>query len=427
MALTRRRRRGLILNTALILVLAALGVTSYLVVTHNNARPAAATATVAVARGAVTSSVSSSGTVESARTATPQFTASGTVTAVLVTVGRHVAKGQALARIDAASAQRSLLIAEYNLSAAEDGVTAAEEALTNAEDAAASTSSSTAGGTAGGTTAGGQGTSVASAEASLARARADRESARQNVDAARADVTATTLRAPIAGTVTAVNGAVGSVTGSSGGSSSAASSASSAGTTSSGGFVSIADLTALRVVASFPEADALRIKAGQSATVTFNADPNAPVTAKLSSVSPTPTTQNGVVAYDATFALGKVPAGTRLGQTANVSVVTARAANALYVPTMAIATTGGSHTVVMADGQSRTVSIGIQGDTYTQITSGLADGDQIQLVSGRAAAAANGNTGRGQFAGPGQFPALGGQGGPVGQTGQSGQGANRGR
>jgi macrolide-specific efflux system membrane fusion protein len=94
---------------------------------------------------------------------------------------------------------------------------------------------------------------------------------------------------------------------------------------------------------------------------------------------------------------------------------------------MAIATTGGSHTVVMADGQSRTVSIGIQGDTYTQITSGLADGDQIQLVSGRAAAAANGNTGRGQFAGPGQFPGIGGQGGPVGQTGQGGQGANRGR
>ena len=118
MALTRRRRRGLILNTALILVLAALGVTSYLVVTHNNTRPAAATATVAVARGAVTSSVTSSGTVESAQTATPQFTASGTVTSVLVTVGQHVAKGQALARIDAASAQRSLLIAEYNLSAA---------------------------------------------------------------------------------------------------------------------------------------------------------------------------------------------------------------------------------------------------------------------------------------------------------------------
>ncbi len=120
MALTRRRRRGLILNTALILVLAALGVTSYLVVTHNNTRPAAPIATVAVARGAVTSSVASSGTVESAQTATPQFTASGTVTAVLVTVGQHVAKGQALARIDPSSAQRSLLIAEYNLSASED-------------------------------------------------------------------------------------------------------------------------------------------------------------------------------------------------------------------------------------------------------------------------------------------------------------------
>lgn len=430
----KRRRRGLLLNVGLVVVLVALGVVSYLVVTHDDTQPAAAAATVQVARGTVTATVTSSGTVQSARTASPQFAASGTVTAVLVSVGQHVTEGQALARIGSAPAQRALTIAEYNLTAARNAVTAAAETLDDAEEAAEEAEEAEDSGTTTTTTQqGGQGTSVASATASLAKAKADRESAEQNVDAAQDDVTATTLRAPIAGTITAVNGSVGSVTGSGSsnssgsatgtGSTAASGSNSSSSTSSSSGFFAISDLTALRVVASFPEADALRIKAGQAATVTFNAAPDTPVTAKLTSVSPTPTTTNGVVAYDATFTLGKVPAGTRLGQTADISVTTAKASNAIYVPTMAITTAGSNHTVTMADGQSRTVQIGVEGDTYTQVTSGLAAGDQIQLASGRTGAANSAN--RGQLGGPGQIPGQGT--GQLPAFGQQQPGANRGR
>jgi macrolide-specific efflux system membrane fusion protein len=177
------------------------------------------------------------------------------------------------------------------------------------------------------------------------------------------------------------------------------------------------------VVAAFPEADAVKIKAKQAATVTLNADPGSPLPATLLSVSPTPTTTNGVVSYSATFSLSKLPSGARIGQTANVAVETAKASNTLYVPSTAVATSGTTHTVTLADGSTREVQVGVQGGSFTEIKSGLDEGEQVELLQG-----AIGGTGTGGGQGR-QFPAgqLGqgaGQGG--GQFGQGG-GANRGR
>jgi macrolide-specific efflux system membrane fusion protein len=176
----------------------------------------------------------------------------------------------------------------------------------------------------------------------------------------------------------------------------------------------MADLRSLQVVAAFAEADAIKIKAGQSATVTLNADPGTTLTASLASVSPVPTTTNGVVSYSATFSLAKLPANARIGQTANVTVQTAKATNALYVPTTAIATSGTTYTVTMADGSgTREVKVGVRGGSFTQITSGLNEGDQIDLLQGAIGSTANQNGGQSRpgRGGTGQFPAGFGGGG----------------
>jgi macrolide-specific efflux system membrane fusion protein len=183
------------------------------------------------------------------------------------------------------------------------------------------------------------------------------------------------------------------------------------------------------VVAAFPEADAIKIKAKQSATVTLNAEPGTNLTATLTSVSPTPTTTNGVVSYSATFTLSKVPTAARIGQTANVSVQTAKATNVLYVPSTAIVTSGTTHTVTMADGAgSKTVEVGVQGNSFTQITSGLNEGDRVELIQGAIGTAggtgAAGQGGAGRAGGTGQFPGGGGGQFPVG--GGAGGGGNRG-
>jgi macrolide-specific efflux system membrane fusion protein len=424
MVLARRRPRGLsAVNVILVAVVLVIAVATYLIFFRSEPQAAATRPSVQVARGEVTSTVSSSGTLESSQTAAPQFATSGTVTAVLVKVGQVVAKNAPLARIDAAPAERELRIAEQNQIAAANSVTAAEETLADAEEAeeaaeeadenaTSETGQSTTTGQTGGTV------SVTSATASLARARADKEQADQAVESAEEAVAATTLRAPIAGTVIAVNGEVGSVAGgSSGQSSSGTSSGTTSGSTSStaasGGFVDLANLTNLQVVASFPEADALKIKAKQAATVTLNADPDTSLTATLTSVSPTPVTQNGVVSYSATFTFTKKPSSARIGQTANVSVVTAKVANALYVPTTAITTSGSTHTVTLADGGGiREVQIGVRGDSFTQITSGLTESDRVELIQGTLGGATGPGTGRpgqlGQQGGqPGQFPGAG--------------------
>ncbi|MER7247190.1 HlyD family efflux transporter periplasmic adaptor subunit [Kribbella sp. NPDC000426] len=462
MVLPRHKIRGLsFVNVALVAIVLVIAVTAYFLFFKKDPPAASATRpTVAVQRGEVTASVSSSGTLQSSQTASPQFETSGTVTQVLVKVGQVVAKGAAIAKIDPSDANRQLVIAQQNQIAAENSVSAADETLSDAQDAleAAEEASASPSPTPTATNgqqqqqqsqsqAQGQGQSpqvaVSNAEASLAKAKADKEQADQNVEAAQAAVDATTLKAPIAGTITAINGAVGSVTGgSSSGSGSASGSGGSGGqgstsgtgsssttsSTSGTGFVDMADLKALQVIAAFAEADAIKIKAGQSATVTLNAEPGTTLTASLASVSPTPTTTNGVVSYSATFSLAKLPANARIGQTANVTVQTAKAANALYVPSTAIATSGTTYTVTMADGSgTREVKIGVRGDSFTQITSGLNEGDQIELLQGAIGntGAQNGQGRQGQGVGTGQFPA--GFGGGGGGAGGAGGGGFRGR
>ncbi|HZX01856.1 efflux RND transporter periplasmic adaptor subunit [Kribbella sp.] len=449
MVLPRHKLRGLnFVNVALVAIVLVIGVTSYFLFFKKDPPAAGATRpSVAVQRGAVTASVSSSGTLQSSTTASPQFETSGTVTQVLVKVGQVVAKGAAIAKIDPSAAERQLVIAQQNQIASANSVTAAEGSLTDAQTALTAAEEASASPSPTPTPTNGQQqqqqsqsqgqgqaqspeVAVSNAEASLAKAKADKEQADQNVDAAEAAVAATTLKAPIAGTITAVNGAVGSVaggsssgsgsgSGSSGGqgstsgqgSSSASSSTSSASGT---GFVDIADLKSLQVVAAFAEADAIKIKAGQSATVTLNAEPGTTLTASLAFVSPTPTTTNGVVSYSATFSLAKLPANARIGQTANVTVQTAKAANALYVPSTAIATSGTTYTVTMADGSgTREVKVGVRGDSYTQIVSGLNEGDQIELLQGSIGGTStqNGQTRQGQLGGGGQFGGAGNGGG----------------
>jgi multidrug efflux pump subunit AcrA (membrane-fusion protein) len=446
MVLPRHKLRGLsLLNVSLVAIVLAIAITAYLLFFRKDTPAASATRpTFAVARGEVTASVSSSGTLQSSQTASPQFETSGTVTQILVKVGQVVAKGAAIAKVDPSAAERQLRIAEQNQIAAANSVTAADETLDDARDAAEAAEEASASPTP--TTGNGeqqtqsqnQGQSpevaVSNAEASLARAKADKEQADQDVEGAQAAVDATTLKAPIAGTITAVNGSVGSVTGGSssssgsggGGSTSgqgSGSGASSTTTTSASGFVDISDLKSLQVAASFPEADAIKIKAGQSATVTLNAEPGTTLTATLASVSPTPTTTNGVVAYSATFSLAKIPANARIGQTANVTVQTAKAADALYVPSTAVATSGTTYTVTMADGGgTREVEVGVRGDSFTQITSGLNEGDRVELLQGAIGGTANqngqGRTGQlpggGQF-GTGQLPRVGAGGGNRGR------------
>jgi macrolide-specific efflux system membrane fusion protein len=391
------RHPSLVVNAVIGVVLAAGAYAVYETFSGTGDGATAATAserTVTVQQGTVTKTATADGTLESASTASATFETSGTVTAISVKVGDKVKKGQVLAKVDPAAAQRSLDAAEADLDAAQDSLDRAEEAGSDTTDAQNQVT-----------------------EAALA------------VDEAEAAVDGTVLTAPMAGTVTAVNGTLGgSASGSSSSSSSSGgsqgggtTSGSSSSSTSASGFVEIADLTKMQVAASFAEADATSLSDGQVATVTWNALSGTSQSAEVAAIDPSATTSNSVVTYGVTLSLDKVPAGAKVGQTVSVSVTTGSKENVVLVNAAALTTVGTRHTVtVVANGvqETRPVEIGLEGDSATEITSGLTAGEQV-VVKTTSTSTSGSQQGGGGF--PGGGTGFGG-GGLTGGGGPGGGG-----
>lgn len=288
---------------------------------------------------------------------------------------------------------------------------------------------------------------LASAQTALnsaqsAGATSNTTSAQIAVDTATKNLASCSLAAPVSGTVTAVNAVVGGNAGSSSGSSgsgssgasgssgSSGSASTSSASTSSSGLITISDTAHLQVIANFAESDVTAMKTGDSATFTFPAlktDPSAaPVTGTITAIAQNATTTNNVVSYPVTISIKNPPAALRLGQSANISVTTATAKNALTVPSLAITTTGTRQTVnVVKNGTSAPVTIttGITDNGRTQVLTGLSAGDQIELPaisSTLDTGTTTGRTGAGGFGGTGGF--VGGTGGAGGTGATRGNG-----
>jgi macrolide-specific efflux system membrane fusion protein len=374
------RHPSVAVNAVLVVALAAGGLWAYRTLAGPAATPAASASvrSVPVQRGTVTKTVTADGTVASAGTASASFGTGGTVTAIQVKVGQLVKKGQVLAKVDPAEAQRGLDAAEADLDAARD-------ARERAADAGSDTSTAE--------------NEVTQAELAVTQAEAA--------------VAGTVLKAPMAGTVVAVNGTLGSSS-----SSSSAPGSDTAQESSPTGFIDLADLTKLQVTAAFAEADATRLKEKQAATVTWNALSGTTAAATVAAIDPSATTTNNVVTYGVTLTLRKAPAGAKVGQTVSVAVTTGSVPDAVFVSSAAVTTAGNRHTVtVLAGGRQeiRPVEIGLAGDTATEITSGVEAGEQVVLTATTTGGTTGGNQGR--------FPGGGGLGGiPAGGGGFSGGG-----
>ncbi|GIE86949.1 efflux RND transporter periplasmic adaptor subunit [Actinoplanes regularis] len=396
------RHPSLVVNAVIGVVLVAGAITVYETFSSSGDGGTAAVAserTVSAQQGTVTKTVTADGTVESASTASASFETSGTVTAISVKVGDKVKKGQVLAKVDPAAAKRTLAEAEANLDAANDALDRAQDAGSDTTDAENSVT-----------------------EAQLA------------VDDAEAGVAGTTLTAPMAGTITSISGTVGSSASGTGSSSSSSGGGSQGGggsdssSSSSTGFMEIADLTKMQVSASFAEADATKLKEKQVATVTWNALSGTSQSAKVTAIDPSGTTSNSVVTYGVTLTLDKVPTGAKVGQTVSVVVTTGSKENVIAVNSAAITTVGNRHTVtVVANGvkETRTVEIGLAGDSTTEITSGLAAGESVVVKTTSTSSGSNQQNG---FPGGGNFPGGGGNlgGGNLGGGGaRTGNGGGR--
>ncbi|MDT7800656.1 MAG: hypothetical protein QOI78_4089 [Actinomycetota bacterium] len=419
-----RASRAWVINGALIVLLAGAGFGIYQAFTPASNTAQAQTRSTQVRRATVSETISAAGTLASSYTGAANFTTAGKVTSIDVKVGDVVSAGQKLATVDSTQAAKQLQVAKANLSVAQDSLDAAETAEDtpatgqNSQNSQSSSSQSAA-------------NSVTSAQAKLDQAELDVQTAQTALDN-------TSLYAPGAGTVTAVNGTVGQQSSSGGSASSSQTSASGSGqggqsssnsssatssssSSSSTGFITITNMTGLVVNTSVAEIDVSKVKAGQKATVTLNALPDKPIQATVSSINLTPTTSGSVVSYGAQLALTSPPDGLRPGQSASVVITVAEAENALSVPAAAVTTAGNTNIVtVQENGQNvpRQVQVGIRGESTVQITSGLTEGENVVLTA--TAATGTGGTGRagtGGTGGTGGFPGGGTGGFPGGGTG----------
>ncbi|GGK00752.1 hypothetical protein GCM10010123_33320 [Pilimelia anulata] len=189
--------------------------------------------------------------------------------------------------------------------------------------------------------------------------------ARRQLADLEAQLAGTTITAPIAGKVLALAGKVGT--------------AARAG----GTFIEVSDVNRLQVATSFPEADAGRLATGQAASVTIPGIAD-PVPATVTAVDPVGTTTNAVVTYGAVLGFARAPAGLLLGQSARVLVTAGAVRDAVRVPTGAVHDiAAGRGTVrVVADGRAsdRPIGVGVQGDQYIEVTSGLAEGERVRTA-----------------------------------------------
>jgi HlyD family secretion protein len=238
---------------------------------------------------------------------------------------------------------------------------------------------------------------VASAQAQLASAQTAVQTAQQNLNA-------TTLTAPIDGDVNAINGVVGETVGPGQGTTAEAPGSTaplpSTGTASSSSFMVIGDDSAMAVVVPFAESDAARVAFNQDANITFDAAPNVTISGKVVAVATSATVSSGVVNYYATISLNQAGKGLREGMTSNATVIVSVATNALVVPNLAITRLGGQAYVnAYSNGQQVQTAIetGVVGDTYTEVTGGLNQGEQVVIPTLRVPS----TTGtRGSGAGP---------------------------
>jgi multidrug efflux pump subunit AcrA (membrane-fusion protein) len=451
-----RTRTIVLYSTLSVAVVGAGGLAYGAVSSSGGSTTKTATRLVSATVATVSQTVTATGTVQPASSDDLNFTNGGVLTAVKVKAGDKVTAGQVLATIDSAKAQVALESAQAARGAAQQKLDQAKTPLTASQQAQAAASlaqaqaqldaarQQQAGATDPADVAKAQ-TAVNQAQANLdsvkaandakatvdpvavAQAQAALNQAALNVSDAQKALDATTLKAPAAGTISAVNFTVGQTVGGGGTAASASSSSSGSGSASSASssssskaFATLLDLDHMVVKVGFPEADAGKVAAGQPVGLTIDSLTGQRLTGSVSEIDTTSTVVSNVVTYNAIVSFDSVPAAVKPGMSASVSVITASRDNVVAVPSAAISTSGGQSTVTVRSAgkdEVRPVVTGLKGDGTTEVASGLNEGDQVVMSVGVVSTNTNRNTGTQTRTGT-----VGGVGGGVGGGGFGGGG-----
>jgi len=216
--------------------------------------------------------------------------------------------------------------------------------------------------------------------------------------------------------------------------------------------ITLPDVSEMIASVQIHESQIDRVQVGQPARIVIEAFPDRVYTGKVSRVGLLPDSVNrwlnpDLMVYNTEVKLNSVTPDVRPGMSAQVTIVVERIPNALSVPLQSILAEGTSRFVyVWKDGQTerRKIETGKFNDSFSQILSGVAEGEAVLLsppvaeagrktgeeqagsgqlengqVTGPGAPAPSEGAPRGPEAGPGRglegFPGRGGPGAPGGR------------
>ncbi|MEK7117820.1 MAG: HlyD family efflux transporter periplasmic adaptor subunit, partial [Patescibacteria group bacterium] len=144
---------------------------------------------------------------------------------------------------------------------------------------------------------------------------------------------------------------------------------------------------------SLNEIDAAKIKVGQKAVLTFDAVPDLKITGEVSEVDTIGAVSQGVVSYIVKIVFDTQEDSVKPGMSVGATIITDIKQNILVASNSAVKTQGNSHYVEMLNNPLRskngqgfiskstpikqTVEIGISNDEFTEIVSGINEGDRI--------------------------------------------------
>ncbi len=135
----------------------------------------------------------------------------------------------------------------------------------------------------------------------------------------------------------------------------------------------------LIVQASVDETDLNNVSLGQEVDITFDSFPDIHLTGKVHEIAYDATTVNNVTTYQVNIYLDSITPSIRSGLSANVFLLISDRKNVLRIPTDAITPEG---TVLLVQGKDtppieQKIEVGMSDGTWTEVLSGLNEGDWI--------------------------------------------------
>lgn len=146
--------------------------------------------------------------------------------------------------------------------------------------------------------------------------------------------------------------------------------------------VSVISNNYFEVKVNIYEGDIADVRVGNPASVELVAFPEQVITGKVVSVDPSEKLISEVVYYETTISLDSEPEGTKEGMTADATIEVSKKEDVLMVPRKSIEKINGDRIVkILRNGKIEEVRVktGLEGNDYTEIISGLNEGEEVVI------------------------------------------------